>query len=72
MQKAFGFLMGIVAGALVGGAAALLMAPASGEELIGQIRGRSLGFVDEVKGAAEARRIELEQRLAALRAPRGS
>lgn len=72
MQRVFGFLLGSVAGALIGGAVALLMAPASGEKLRNQIRGRSLGFVDEVKGAAEARRIELEQRLAELRAPRSS
>ena len=71
MQRAFGFLMGIMAGAVVGGAVALLMAPAAGEELRGQIRGRSLGFVDEIKDAAEERRIELEKRLAELRAPRG-
>lgn len=72
MQRAFGFLMGIVAGALVGGAVALLMAPSAGEELRGQIRGRSLGFVDEVRSAAEERRIELEERLAVLRAPHKS
>lgn len=69
MQRAFGFVMGIVAGALVGGVVALLMAPSAGEELRGQIRGRSLGFVDEIKGAAEERRLELEERLAVLRAP---
>ena len=69
MQRAFGFLIGIMAGAVVGGAVALLMAPAAGEELRGQIRGRSLGFVDEVKSAAEARRIELEQHLIELRTP---
>lgn len=69
MQRAFGFVMGIVAGALVGGVVALLMAPSAGEELRGQIRGRSMGFVDEIRGAAEERRLELEERLAVLRAP---
>ena len=83
MQRVFGFLMGIVSGALVGGAVALLMAPASGEEFRGQIRGRSLGvvdeirgrslgFVDEIKGAARERELELEAHLAALRAPQGT
>lgn len=72
MQRAFGFLMGIVSGALVGGAVALLMAPSAGEELRGQIRGRSLGFVDEIKDAARERQLELEEHLAALRAPHGS
>lgn len=69
MQRAFGFLMGIFAGALVGGAVALLLAPDSGEGLRNEIRSRSLGFVDEIKGAAEERRIELEQHLTELRVP---
>jgi gas vesicle protein len=61
--------MGIVAGGLIGGGVALLLAPSAGEDLRDQIRGRSLGFVDEIKDAAEARRIELELHLAELRAP---
>lgn len=69
MQRAFGFLIGIFAGALVGGAVALLLAPDSGEGLRNEIRSRSLGFVDEIKGAAEERRIELEHHLAELRVP---
>ncbi len=69
MRQVFGFFVGIFAGALIGGTVALLMAPSAGEDLRGQIRGRSLGFVDEIKAAADARRVELEKRLAALRAP---
>lgn len=83
MQRVFGFLMGIVSGALVGGVVALLMAPASGEEFRGQIRGRSVGvvdeirgrsqgFVDEIKDAAKTRQLELEAHLAALRAPQST
>ena len=71
MQRVFGFLMGIVSGALVGGVVALLMAPAAGEELRDQIRGRSQGFVDEIKDAARERELELEERLALLRSPAG-
>ncbi len=69
MQRIFGFLIGITAGAVVGGVVALLMAPSAGEELRSQIRGRSLGFVDEIKDAAKERELELEEHLAALRAP---
>jgi hypothetical protein len=69
MRKILGFFVGIVFGSLVGGTVGLLMAPSAGEDLRGEIRGRSLGFVDEIKGAAEARRIELEHHLAELRAP---
>lgn len=72
MQRFFGFVMGIVSGALIGGAVALLMAPSAGEELRGQIRGRSLSFVDEIKDAAKERQLELEEHLAALRAPRSA
>ena len=70
MRRIFGFFIGAMAGSLIGGAIALLMAPASGEELRGQVQGRATGFADEVKGAAADRRAVLEQRLAELRAPR--
>lgn len=72
MQRIFGFMIGIISGALVGGVAALLTAPTSGEEFRDQIRGRSQGFVDEIKDAAKERQLELEARLAALRAPQGT
>jgi gas vesicle protein len=66
----FGFLIGVAVGALVGSTIALLMAPESGEELRGLLRERSRGFVNQVRSAAESRRIELQDRLADLRAPR--
>ncbi len=70
MRKIFGFLIGTFVGGLVGGTIALLLAPKSGEELRGQIRQRGTGFFAEVKNAADARRLELEDELQRLRAPR--
>jgi gas vesicle protein len=70
MRKAFGFVLGAVVGALVGGTIALLFAPASGEALRGQIRDRGVAFTSDVQRAASTRRAELQARLAELRAPR--
>jgi len=70
MRQISGFLIGIFAGWLVGATVALLLAPQTGEGLRNEIRSRSTGFVDEIKGAAEDRRAELEKQLAALREPR--
>lgn len=70
MRRIFGFLIGILVGWLVGSALALLLAPASGEKLRTDLRSRSSGFVGEIKTAAGTRRKQLEDQLAALRAPR--
>ncbi len=67
MNRMFGFLIGIFVGALVGSTIALLVAPESGENLRGQIRERGMSFASEVRGAADARRIELKNKLEALR-----
>jgi gas vesicle protein len=69
MRKIFSFLVGAVVGGLVGATTAILLAPASGSDLRGQLRDRALRIQEEVKAAAAARRIELEQQLTALRAP---
>ncbi len=70
MRKMFGFMIGILVGSLVGSTIALLMAPESGEELRGQIRDRGQNFINDVRHTADARRIELRNRLETLRAPR--
>jgi len=70
MRKIFGFMIGILVGSLVGSTIALLMAPESGEELRGQIRDRGQNFINDVRHTADARRIELRNRLETLRAPR--
>jgi gas vesicle protein len=66
----FGFLIGIAVGGLVGGTIALLLAPESGEDLRVQLRDRGQNFFNDVRHAADERRIELRQRLDAMRAPR--
>lgn len=70
MRRMFGFLIGIFTGALVGGVLALLLAPESGENLRGQLRGRGQNFLNDIRHSADARRIELRGRLESLRAPR--
>jgi gas vesicle protein len=66
----FGFLIGMFVGALVGSTVALLLTPESGDELRGELRTRGEGFVNQVRTAADTRRIELRNRLESLRAPR--
>lgn len=70
MRRMFGFLIGIMVGGLVGSTIALLMAPESGEDLRNQLRERGRVFFNDVRHAADERRIELRQRLEEMRAPR--
>jgi len=70
MKRMFGFLIGIVVGGLVGSTIALLLAPGTGEELRSQLRSRGEGFFNEVRHAADERKIELRQKLDEMRAPR--
>jgi gas vesicle protein len=70
MKGVMSFLSGAIMGGLVGATLALLFAPASGEQLRLQMQDRADRIQQEVKQAAETRRIELEQQLAELRAPR--
>jgi len=65
-----GFMIGILIGALVGSTVALLLAPESGAQLRREVRARGDGFLAEIREAAEARRVELTDRLQSLRAPR--
>jgi gas vesicle protein len=66
----FGFLIGVVVGGLVGSTIALLLAPESGEQLRSELRARGDTFFNEVRHAADERKIELRQKLDELRAPR--
>ena len=61
MRKFFAFLAGIMCGALVGGAAALLLAPMSGQELQGEVTDR----FTQLKAEVETAIAEQEQRLRA-------
>lgn len=67
MRRILMFLTGTICGGLVGAVAALLLAPASGEELRSQLRNRCQGLVDEVRQAYQTRRAQLEAELEALR-----
>jgi len=69
MQRVISFLSGVLTGALVGAAVALLFAPESGEEVRLQIQERSIRLKDDIKAVADTRRAELERELAALRSP---
>ena len=72
MRRMFGFLIGVTVGGLVGSTIALLMAQDSGDALRSRLRERGQNFFYEVRHAADERRIELRQRLDAMRAPRES
>lgn len=63
MRKMVYLMMGIVAGAIVGAAAATLLAPYSGEEMQRRIRTRAQELIEEGKRAAAARRAELQAQL---------
>ncbi len=61
MRKFFAFLAGLMSGAVVGGAVALLMAPMSGRDLQTEIGSR----VDQLKAEIETAAAEQEKRLRA-------
>ena len=63
MKRFVSLLAGFLTGAVVGATLAILFAPTSGEELQSQIQGRYYSLRDEVTA-------ELEEQLAALRAPK--
>ncbi len=64
------FLEGFIFGGLLGAALVMLLAPVSGEQFRGQLQSEAERLRQEVEKAASDRRAELEQQLAALRAPR--
>lgn len=70
MRRAFSFFIGTLVGAVIGTALALLFAPSAGEELRVQINDRTQGLVADIRHAANTKRIELQDRLETLRAPR--
>lgn len=60
MNKVFSFLAGAISGALVGGVAAILLTPASGEELKQGAVERWNLTLEEARKARDQKRIELE------------
>ncbi len=72
MQRIFKFLLGFSIGGVIGATAALLLTPASGDELRAQAQKRIESIQQEAQAAAEVRRRELEAQLAELRKPQKS
>ena len=67
MRRFMDFLAGAFCGALVGAVTALLLAPASGEELRSRVQERAEEFRGEIREAYETRMAQLEGELGALR-----
>ncbi len=67
MQRTLSLLAGIISGLIVGAVAALLFAPESGSELRLQTRDWVNTALDEARQAAQAKRIELNERFTALK-----
>jgi gas vesicle protein len=70
MRRIFSFFIGATIGGLIGAMVALLFAPASGEKVRAQITDRTQAFATEIRQAANTKRIELQERLEVLRAPK--
>lgn len=60
MNRMFSFLAGAMCGAVVGGVAALLLAPSSGEQLRSGAAARWEDALNEARQAMETTRRELE------------
>ena len=69
MSRFFNFIIGAVLGGMVGTVTALLLTPASGENLRKQIQETAIDIHEEVRHAAHDRRVELEKQLEIMRAP---
>ncbi len=70
MKRLLSLISGVALGSLVGATMALLLAPASGNDLRSQLQDRVQRVRDEIQSAASARRAELEGELKRLRSPR--
>lgn len=71
MQRTLSFIFGAITGALVGATLMVLFTPAPGETIRSDLRNRIQALQDQMQSAAAARRQELENQLAQMRAPRG-
>jgi gas vesicle protein len=63
MRKTVYLIIGLLAGAAVGAATAIMLAPYSGQEMQSRIRTRAQELVEEGKKAAAVRRAELQAQL---------
>lgn len=67
MRRFASFVVGAMCGALVGSVAALMLAPAAGDELRQRLQGTLQSFGDDVRHAYDTRMAELEHELTILR-----
>jgi gas vesicle protein len=67
MRRTIDFLIGVVLGAAVGSAIALLLTPESGEQLRQTVRERTQELVDEGRRAAAAQREDMRAQLEAFK-----
>jgi gas vesicle protein len=67
MSKFVNFLAGLLFGALIGAAVALLLAPMSGERLREEAQARAEKTVDDVRATIEEERQRLQAELEALK-----
>jgi gas vesicle protein len=67
MSKFVNFLAGLLFGALIGAAIALLLAPMSGERLREEAQARAEKTVDDVRATIEEERERLQAELDALK-----
>ncbi len=70
MRRTLSFFIGATIGSLIGATVALLLTPISGVELRAQISDRTQNFAADIRQAANTKRIELQERLETLRAPK--
>ena len=70
MRRVFSFFIGAMVGGMVAATLALLFAPASGQEVRTKITDRAQTFAVDIRQAANTKRIELQERLEVLRAPK--
>jgi gas vesicle protein len=67
-MRVINFIAGFLGGVVIGAAIVLLTTPKSGSDFQAEVRARFDGILAEGRKAADARRAELEARLASLRA----
>jgi gas vesicle protein len=72
MKSTTDFLTGFLLGSVVAAGIVLLLNPGSGEDNRTGIKNWAARLQEEVRGASEQKRIELEQQLSMLREPRRS
>jgi len=67
MRSFFSFLTGALSGAIVGVAAALLLAPSSGQRLRGDLGSRAQTVLADLKTSVASERKRLEEELEIMR-----